>query len=92
MSISPRSLVFLLLISLDYIASALIFGRTGITVSSQAFMAHQSGGPRVLRGLYRALEWAQPGHCLSAVESDIYRAQTAIRILNATLPRNEETR
>ena len=89
MRLSHRSVAFLLLVSLDYLLSALIFGRTGITVSARCYEAMQRPQPGIaeasLRLLGHALEWAQPGHCEDAVRSDILRAFQSIDMLRAYL-------
>ena len=62
-----------LLIGLDQWANTLLGGTPDETISSRAARGKRDGN-RWGRGLCRALDWLDPGHCDQAIKSEQERA------------------
>lgn len=71
------------LLALDYFVSVLWSRDFGITISSQCGLYWRGGNPPLFWFLlHRLLNALQPGHCERAIQSDLARAQLAVKLLS----------
>lgn len=68
--------------AIDVFACTLIWRDSNVTISAMTGLAmRKPNPPRWAKVLNAFLELIQKGHCAMAIQSDIERAQEAIRIL-----------
>lgn len=81
--ISGKTYIGKVLLAFDYFVSVLWSRDFNITISSQCALYWMKGNPPLFwRWLHRLLNGLQQDHCERARESDLRRAQIAIRELS----------
>lgn len=83
--IAGQTYVAKVLLYLDIFIGSLLARDPDITISSYCGMALRNpNGNRFLRGLGRALNTLQHGHCETAIAGDIKRAQLALTLMGVS--------
>lgn len=82
-----KNYLYKVLLFFDIFVCALIFRDPDVTISAETGLAMQRANPPLWAKLLNGfLNWIRPGHCATAINDDIERAQLAIIYLKTRQP------